>query len=444
MSFSQPAPFFTEKYENRSLLILRYASLVALILFLLGMGGAKPLKDGGAILLFCLFWAHGRHAVDYMKSSRLAQIALLLFAYFLIRTIISASGEGVEVAREWDRFWRHSRILLLAVLPFFLQQVRLYHVYLLVAFSVTALTFYDLQQIGGLTQLLDPGNRIYLSINQQWMGLTLATLMLASVWFVSSLMVTRALSTVQKLSAGSLVLIVNVYWFLAMLAIQPRAAVGALALGAMVAFAVAIFLGFTSKREGKSVLMFSGVLFFAAVIAAGYLFFGNQSSSVERFADDNVLHMLQPLQSLDIDSLKTIPDSSSGYRLKMWGVSLLAIPEAPLFGHGINSVEALFAKHRELGIYHFNHAHNTYLDITLRFGLVGLFAYLCLWILALWQAVKNYASGYLSILGLSSLLGMYIMFLFALFFESYNLPSHGWYMVVLMMSLMTVPWKKKS
>ncbi|MBB5021881.1 O-antigen ligase family protein [Desulfurispira natronophila] len=408
------------------------------------MGGVKPLKDGGAILLFCLFLAHGKYAINYIRSSRLAQLAIVIFIYILVRTIVSVSVDGSDVDREWNRFWRHSRVILLAYLPFFLQQLRLFHIFLLLAFSVTALTLYDLLQIGGIAVLFDPGSRIYLSINQQWIGLTLAALMLASVWLVSNLLASKQLPVTYKLIAGVAILILNAYWLLAMFALQPRAAVGALFLGVLVAILIASIIGFIERKNDRSALFFASILFSISLVVSGFLYHSNQIGSIDRFSDDNFIHNLQHFQGFDIDSLERIPNSSSGYRLKMWGVSLLTILEAPLFGHGVNSVESIFAKYHNLGIHRFNHAHNTYLDITLRFGLVGLFLYISLWVLALWQVVRNYISGHMSVIGLSSLLGLSTMFLFALFFESYNLPSHGWYMVVLMMSLMTVPWKKKS
>lgn len=68
--------------------------------------------------------------------------------------------------------------------------------------------------------------------------------------------------------------------------------------------------------------------------------------------------------------------SNAGIRLELWRLSLLLIPEAPLFGHGLAGwPEAL--RHPTLGlapdafILGFGHPHNEYLNLMVKVGIVG-------------------------------------------------------------------------
>ncbi len=87
-------------------------------------------------------------------------------------------------------------------------------------------------------------------------------------------------------------------------------------------------------------------------------------------------------------------DTSIGFRLLMWQVGLERWLERPLTGWGPGSTEMLLTQskvamlHRKSGKSLFSHLHNTYLEVLLKFGLVGAGLFGALgagFLLALWR-----------------------------------------------------------
>jgi O-antigen ligase len=67
-----------------------------------------------------------------------------------------------------------------------------------------------------------------------------------------------------------------------------------------------------------------------------------------------------------------MPDDSVGLRLQVWRLSAAAWRQRPWFGHGAGASEALLADAGDPALGDLAHLHNTYMEIALRFGLVGL------------------------------------------------------------------------
>ncbi|MDD3651684.1 O-antigen ligase family protein, partial [Immundisolibacter sp.] len=69
---------------------------------------------------------------------------------------------------------------------------------------------------------------------------------------------------------------------------------------------------------------------------------------------------------------RQMPDNSVGLRLKASRLAADAIRQRPWFGHGAEAGEALLAGAGDPALGQLAHLHNTYAELALRFGLVGL------------------------------------------------------------------------
>lgn len=67
-----------------------------------------------------------------------------------------------------------------------------------------------------------------------------------------------------------------------------------------------------------------------------------------------------------------MPNDSVGLRLQVWRLAAAAWRQRPWFGHGAGASEALLADAGDPALGDLAHLHNTYMEIALRFGLVGL------------------------------------------------------------------------
>lgn len=95
------------------------------------------------------------------------------------------------------------------------------------------------------------------------------------------------------------------------------------------------------------------------------------------------------------EKVKTIwQEASIQNRLVVWQISWEAIKENPVFGWGAGNFDVALNEHYEplLAETFFDHAHNIIFDIGVKFGLIGLLAYLSIFISSffiLWQSYKR-------------------------------------------------------
>lgn len=110
--------------------------------------------------------------------------------------------------------------------------------------------------------------------------------------------------------------------------------------------------------------------------------------SVSLLASNNtivnrVMQEKEALSSIFALDLKNVPYSSFGVRFHSWVAAVDFIKEKPLLGWGSNG-QTLVIKHTPWLPEHvrqdFGHLHNTYLEILVNFGTIGLIFYLSFWV----------------------------------------------------------------
>ncbi|MCW8354468.1 O-antigen ligase family protein [Marinomonas pontica] len=137
---------------------------------------------------------------------------------------------------------------------------------------------------------------------------------------------------------------------------------------------------FTIKRfnraTGKQKII-TVSLFIAGVLGLGGMVTSNDTM-VNRVMQEK--EALTAIATLDFDD---VPYSSFGIRLHSWVAATDFIKEKPIFGWGSNG-RTLVMRHTEWlpdwVQYGFGHLHNTYIEMLVNFGIVGLVFYLFMWV----------------------------------------------------------------
>lgn len=118
-------------------------------------------------------------------------------------------------------------------------------------------------------------------------------------------------------------------------------------------------------------------LFLFGTISLGSLVATNETI-VDRVMEER--QSLSAIVTLDFDD---VPYTSFGIRLHSWAAATDFIKEKPIFGWGSNG-RTLVMKHTEwLPNWvqkDFGHLHNTYIEMLVNFGIVGLIFYLFMWV----------------------------------------------------------------
>jgi O-antigen ligase len=155
----------------------------------------------------------------------------------------------------------------------------------------------------------------------------------------------------------------------------------------------------------------------------------------ERITDD--LDSVENILEMDLHSLDS---GSIGIRIKIWQASWPWIKEHPLVGWGGNA-PGLVVDESGLGV-KFGHLHNSYVDILVSYGVLGIVLFFSLVGWMLYMAVKAWHSGFLP--G-DVLLFFYLYLGFWLFvncFESYMFFSSGIYVFNLVSGgIVTLIWR---
>jgi O-antigen ligase len=136
------------------------------------------------------------------------------------------------------------------------------------------------------------------------------------------------------------------------------------------------------SRQGRWVLALFGAAALAVVLA------GN-GALTRRLADDAPAYaaLAQAIGAPDAAAAdaawQQLPYNSVGLRLHVWRLAAAAWWQRPWFGHGPDATETLLASAADSPLGELAHLHNTYAELALRFGLVGLaLAVALVWALA--------------------------------------------------------------
>lgn len=96
------------------------------------------------------------------------------------------------------------------------------------------------------------------------------------------------------------------------------------------------------------------------------------------------------------DEITSLPDSSAGVRVKSWKAGISLFTEKPLFGWGSNGKSIAISHNDWLSSFvksNFNHLHNTYIELLVNYGLIGMFFYVLVFLWMMLGAIKSKNNG---------------------------------------------------
>ena len=159
----------------------------------------------------------------------------------------------------------------------------------------------------------------------------------------------------------------------------------------MTAFFMASY--FTIKRfnraTGKQKLV-SLSLFLTGILSLSIVITSNDTI-VNRVMEEK--QAIDAIAALDFDG---VPYSSFGIRLHSWVAATEFIKAKPIFGWGSNGKSLVMKKTEWLPDFireNFGHLHNTYIEILVNFGIIGLAFYISIWVVMAKNLFKQIRAG---------------------------------------------------
>ena len=206
-------------------------------------------------------------------------------------------------------------------------------------------------------------------------------------------------------------------------------------LSGMIMLIILVFLSYRSKFSFRQLVISISLIIFAFFILS-FIFFvtGSLDTSIDRFL--NILNNQSDRGDVGLST-----------RLSNTNVVLRAFFEKPLFGYGINNFMIPYNQYvipTHVTTWEMDNAHNLLLNILTTTGLLGLFAYLCLMLTIIFNAIKNGRFIFNDEeYGLSG-----IIFIVPIFFAGYFIHQLFWFdfheiyiLIMIMISVMNVSIK---
>lgn len=141
----------------------------------------------------------------------------------------------------------------------------------------------------------------------------------------------------------------------------------------------------------------------------------------------------------EIDLSKDRPEST---RVRLWQTSINMIKAKPIWGIGLGNFGQVFDRYKVEGIYDTTcHPHNDFLNVAVNSGLLGLSAYLSIWVVFLRSSIKSALKKKRSSFGYGMQIGgivAIVAFLFAGLFQCYYTDAEVNMLIMFILGLATV------
>lgn len=171
-------------------------------------------------------------------------------------------------------------------------------------------------------------------------------------------------------------------------------------------------LTFILEKEDKKLKKISMGVVLGAVALVGLFIVSKDSEIIQ----NNIV--LERFANISLE------DKTTRSRFVIWELSAKGFKERPVLGWGQSNFNYVFDKYYDSRLYNqeqwFDHAHNTVIDWLIAGGLLGLIAYLLIWISIIWYLWKSS----LSVVEKSILTGMLAGYFFQNLFVFDNLVSY--------------------
>ena len=133
-------------------------------------------------------------------------------------------------------------------------------------------------------------------------------------------------------------------------------------------------------------------------------------------------------------ALISLADSTTRTRFIVWGIALKGVAERPFLGWGQESFNIVFNKYFDARLHSqetwFDRAHNVYLDWLVSTGILGLVAYLGIYLAVIWTLFKNLSISVLSVSERNVLLGLFSAYFFQSIFVFDNLVGSVFFLTM--------------
>ncbi len=379
-------------------------------------------------------------ALILLKSNYRPHGSMILFGLILLVLISTlASIFGVNPYRSfWSYYERMDGLLsyfhLLAyflVLISMLKTERIWQWFLKVSVGVSVLvTLYGLLQLAGVLTVTQGGVRLTATLGN---ATYLAVYLLVHIFLAVLLLVKRRGTLWPRyLYGGAVVLQLVVLYYTA-----TRGAILGLIGGTLLTLLIlAIFQKENSHARKLALLSFVGII----VLLGGFLLFKNTSG----VKSSPVLSRFASI---------SLADTTTDSRLTIWRMAIRGFKERPILGWGPENFIVVFNKYYESRLWPqepwFDRSHNIFLDWLISAGILGLIAYMSLFISVLyycWQKESNFSltekslfTGLLAAYSFQNLfvfdnLTSYLSLLFILGYVHHRFVTHN-------MTIITPPFK---
>jgi len=383
----------------------------------------------GLLVIFG-FFAIGKYGTPQQRK-----ITILIFSLVVIIQIISwfnSLSLGPEVAEAYPKIDRQLRNMMFIPIAWWLAG-NIRNVYLFWTVSGLSVLLAPWLLGGGFDEILQgiSGQRIDFNIrNAQHTALFFGCVFIGMAIFTP--VVFRSFTNI----------VVRLSWVISMffslgvvLMSQTRASWLAIMLTGLFYGLVKIYEGIKKKSLPRKKLFLAFPLL---LLVTGIIYFSQDIISQRLASESEVINTLAK------GELEDVPYTSIGIRINTWKEAIKLIQENPLFGIGgkgrsyaIEVSNVLPERIKE----EYGHLHNTYLELTVEHGLIGLFLYFSLLIWLFIMLVKAYKQGKVKIEFVEFIAAFLVFWSVMNLFESYYNFWTGVLMFnIVMAGVLTMVW----
>jgi putative inorganic carbon (HCO3(-)) transporter len=103
-----------------------------------------------------------------------------------------------------------------------------------------------------------------------------------------------------------------------------------------------------------------------------------------------LVYVIEPTSWERVKEINLSKDRPESTRIRLWQTSFNMIKDKPILGIGLGNFSRLFDQYKVEGYYDVTcHPHNDFLNVAVNSGILGLLAYLCIWIVFLHSTMKS-------------------------------------------------------
>jgi len=357
------------RYQAILLRLSGWLAAVGCVLLLLSVTVSKSGQNIGGGLLLLAFLFAGTHVWREALQHRIIWATLVWVAAITASMFYAAAAIGVPLEEQTTHLWRFSRLFLIPLVAWGVAMSGLgsYRAYIILFGAFILGTLYHMAANDWPWFFRHPGRVDISGENVQFYGLLSATALIAGLIFASA---------VHRHVQGTLNRVVlYIFWAGVMLAAIQGLLIS-LARGSMLALAMvgAVWVGFSTRRafRNRSLKWTHAIatVFVAATIATTIVYSGLFDHSVARVQTDVKILAEGPDPETGL-----FQHTSMGIRLNQWRAALNAFLDHKLLGHGTDG-SRFVRENIELpdrsGTAAPHHFHNIYIDLLIRFGILGI------------------------------------------------------------------------